>query len=69
MCERPLKMGPGMYEGRAVNVWDILVCDRCYRGNEDGIVTSRHPKLIAHLERSDLPYKLNEEGYLSWPKG
>ena len=67
LCNRPFQFGPHVYDGRPVRQWDILMCNRCLRGNWDGIVLEGHPKLQQHLAAKGLQVRLNASGWLDIP--
>ena len=49
LCQRQIKFGHGVYEGRVVRAWGITICRTCESGNWDGIVPRVHPRLVEHL--------------------
>lgn len=68
LCQTPFQYGPHIYSGRPVKAWDVMACNRCLDANWDGIVPSRHPRLIAHLEERGVEIRLNAKGWIDWPK-
>jgi hypothetical protein len=67
LCRRRFQFGEHIYKGRAINEWDIMVCEWCYASNRDGIVPQSHPDLIQHLEKRGIGVKLNAKGWIDWP--
>jgi len=68
LCKRPFQFGPRIYNGRRIPQWDMMVCDRCYTGNWDGIVHEKHRDLIFHLKSRGMEMKLNAKGRIDWPR-
>jgi hypothetical protein len=68
LCSRSFQYGPHRYEGRAINSWDIVICDTCDKSNWDGLVTEQHPRLMKHLAERGVTVKMNPRGWLSLPK-
>lgn len=62
------QLGPHIYEGRRIKVWDVEICDRCAAANWDGIMLDRHPDLAEHLKTKSIPITLNSKGWLNIPK-
>ena len=51
VCDNPVKLGPGVWEGRAVPEWGrLVICRTCERLNGDGIVVATFPKLPGRIE-------------------
>jgi hypothetical protein len=67
LCSRPFQFGPHVYAGRHIRQWDVQICERCIRGNWDGIVPEAHPALIANLKAKGIPIELNPKGWLNIP--
>jgi len=68
LCKRPFQFGPRIYNGRRIPQWDMMVCDRCYTGNWDGIVHEKHRDLIFPLKSRGMEMKLNAKGRIDWPR-
>ena len=69
LCEKGFQFGPRRYDGRAIPVWDIGVCDLCFKGNHDGLVPDQHPRLVSRLRERGIPLTKNARGWLAWPPG
>lgn len=68
LCRRPFQFGPGLYAGKPIKPWDIMVCDSCSRGNHDGIVPATYPHLIEHLKSRGIAIAINSKGWIDWPR-
>jgi hypothetical protein len=67
LCSQPFQFGPHVYNGRHIPQWDVQLCDRCLRGNWDGIVLEGHPNLKRHLAEKGVEIRLNARGWLDIP--
>jgi hypothetical protein len=68
LCEQPIKMGAGTYQGRQVPQWGILVCNRCRAANQDGVAPGKHPKLEKHFESNGIVPARDAKGRFMWPR-
>lgn len=68
ICECAFQHGPHKYEGRGIGEWGIVVCDRCYNGNQGGLVPHRQPKLMSHLKAKSIDPARNKRGWIDWPE-
>ena len=69
LCEKGFQFGPHRYNGRAVPLWDIGVCDPCFVGSHDGLNPKQYPKLIRHLREKGIAMEIKPGGWLAWPPG
>jgi hypothetical protein len=67
LCSRPFQFGPHVYNGRHIRQWDVQICDRCCRSNWDGIVPETYPGLFEQLKAKNIPFVLNDRGWLDIP--
>lgn len=67
LCKRRFQFGRGVYEGRNIRDWSIIVCNICYDGNWDGIVPNSYPHLSEHLAQHEIEVRRNEKGWIPWP--
>ena len=67
LCDRPFQFGDHVYDGRHIRQWDIQLCRFCVAGNWDGIVLETHPRLAEHLRERQIPFQLNDKGWLDIP--
>ena len=67
LCNRPFQFGRGMYHGKNIPDWGIMICDTCKSGNWDGIVLEHHPKLRDWLVARGIEYSFNAKGWLDIP--
>lgn len=64
ICERRLRTGRGVYDGRYIKLYDFSVCNACYDSNWDGWAPYYDKALITHLKEKHLPIpKRNEKGW------
>jgi hypothetical protein len=68
LCGDMFQFGPGIYRGRKVAAWNIMVCNGCRTANHEGIVPSAHPRLVQHLNELGIRPKINSEGWICWPE-
>ena len=67
LCQRPFQFGPHVYDGRHIPSWGVNICASCLKGNWDGIVPQRHPRLMQHLKDQGVTVTLNAKGWLPIP--
>lgn len=65
LCAQAFQYGPHVYHGKRIPAWNMLVCERCLRGNWDGIVPQ--DSLLKYLRENGYPETYNEKGWLKWP--
>lgn len=65
-CEEPIQMGAGVFQGRQIPAWGILICNRCRAANSDGFPVGKYPKLEQHLAAHGVEYK-PVRGKIPWP--
>src|SRR5712691_6252889 len=64
-CGGKFQMGPHRYDGKYLSYYKISMCSSCYNGNWDGIGPYCEAKLIAHLEKENIPLpKRNAKGWI-----
>jgi hypothetical protein len=70
LCETPFQYGPGLYDGKYITTWKILICNRCLGANHDGIVLGypESAKLERHLRDMGISVRLNAKGWLDIPR-
>jgi hypothetical protein len=68
ICSRRFQFGEGVYNGRHVSAWDVMICDGCDRGNWDGIVPQTRPHVIPSLQSRGIDTTLNSKGWLEIPR-
>ena len=58
-------MGPHLYSGEFIKLYEIAVCSICYQANWDGWAPHFEQRLVAHLEKCGRPIpQRNEKGWL-----
>lgn len=68
VCNKAVRLGPGIWEGRAVPQWGRLVlCRSCEAGNHDGIVIATFPHLPGRIEAANGRFATNSEGHIVIP--
>jgi hypothetical protein len=67
LCEETIKMGAGVFQGRQVPQWGILVCNRCRAANAAGFAPGAYPKLEKHLAANGIEPARNPKGLILWP--
>lgn len=67
LCKTEFQTGPHIWEGRKIQAWDVMICDRCRSKNEEGILPDRFPHLIQHLKDKGIPVRLNVSGWINIP--
>ena len=50
-----------------IRSWNVDICERCLRQNEDGIVPEMWPHVIPELEAKGIDVKLNGRGRVDIP--
>lgn len=64
-CGRAFQFGPHLYAGKHVPRYSITVCRDCYDANWDGWAPQFEAKILAHLEKNNLPAPIrNTDGLL-----
>jgi hypothetical protein len=65
VCYTSFQYGPHRYAGRWLKRYQLLACDGCLRGNQDGWGPMIEPRILAHLKSKgiDAPAR-NEKGWL-----
>jgi hypothetical protein len=61
-------MGPHIYEGKHIAIYELDVCKSCYDSNWDGWAPHHEEKLIGHLQAKGIPIPdRNDKGW--YPRG
>ena len=55
LCGKEYQHGPHRYEGHYSKLFDLRVCDICWKGNWDGWNPRYEGFLISHLKKKELP--------------
>ncbi len=55
LCKSQYQHGPHRYGGHKIQLYDIMVCDTCWRFNWDGWNSKYEPTLLKCLEDKKLP--------------
>lgn len=68
MCGREYQHSEGIYDGRKCEVYDFIVCNRCFEFNWDGWSIGDEEKILKHLRSKGIePPKRNGKGL--FPRG
>ena len=64
LCRGEFQYGPGLYEGRWIAKYKLLVCKTCWASNWDGWSPAHEPAFLSHLAKHgiELPPR-NADGY------
>lgn len=61
-CDKDFSYSNHKYHGKIISIYDITVCDSCYKGNHNGWVSQYEEKIIKHM-KNPIP-KRNDKGLL-----
>lgn len=66
ICGFPFVRHPHIYEGHILHLYgDVICCNNCWEGNEDGWGPNREPRILEILKEKGLePPPRNEMGWL-----
>jgi hypothetical protein len=69
VCDRPVELGPGVWEGRAIPQWGkLVICQTCEDLNHDGIIIRTFPDLPRRIEAAGGRFTKNAEGHIVVPR-
>jgi hypothetical protein len=68
VCDRMVRLGPKVWEGRFVAQWgNLVICRTCERFGHDGIVIRSFPDLPRRIEGARGRFTTNAEGHIVIP--
>jgi hypothetical protein len=67
VCDQMFEFGnrPGVYNGKPVQGWGVMICNRCKDSNWDGPVPT--PELMKKFAEKGIEAKYNEKGWIVIP--
>ena len=67
VCDQMFEFGdrPGVYKGKPVQGWGVMICNGCRDGNRDGLVPT--PERMKKLAEKGIDAKYNEKDWIIIP--
>ena len=64
-CDSEFQMGPGVYTGKWIPLYQMHVCNSCHYGNCDGFAPHYDSRILKHLKDNGIPIPArNARGFL-----
>ncbi len=63
LCDRLFRFGPGRYQGKYIQHYEMTLCNSCFKRNWDGFTPGLEAQFIAHMKSKGIALpERNDEG-------